>query len=74
MNELLRKAIFDIQFITDTDVEEALTQICEDEHASCNDRCPVFKKCGGCAQNDESETNGCECYKDGARMLQILRK
>ena len=58
--------------ITDRDIEMALYDICDTEHASCSSNCPVFDKIGGFSWREEED--GCGCFKNGRKMLKLLRK
>lgn len=75
MNSLLKKAV-DRQPITDEDVIQELYRICCREHGSCNSDCPVYavngNQCLG-AGRPFDENHGCDCFKDGAKMLRFLR-
>ena len=75
MNTILKKLIKG-EKTYDYDIEEALFQICEDEHSTCNDRCPVyeqnkFQPVG--ADKPFTENRGCDCFKNGKAMLAFLR-
>jgi len=59
------------QNITDKDLEEDLVNICENEHAECNSNCPIFKING---DKVPWVGNNCECFKDGKKMVEFLRK
>ncbi len=74
MNELLTKAIAK-EKIEDGDIAGALFDICEREHSSCNDECPVFEKNGGAVNSNRpfKENRGCDCFKNGPAMLEFLR-
>lgn len=75
MNELLAKAIAKEE-IKDGDIEYALFEICEREHSSCNDECPVYEKNRGCflaSGRPFKENRGCDCFKNGPAMLKFLR-
>ena len=55
------------------DIENALFEVCQDVHASCNEQCPVFEINGGPLDPDTSSC-GCSCFKNGAAMRQFLRE
>lgn len=63
--------------ITDELIKEELYCICDSVHASCNNDCPVFKLNGNevpdTAKNFDIN-RGCDCFKDGAAMLEFIRK
>lgn len=75
MNKLLRKIINKKPF-DDRDIADALYQICEDIHSSCDDNCPVYELNHGCVGEDKprSENSGCDCFKNGKAMLKFLRE
>ena len=57
------------------DIEIALCNICEREHVSCNDYCPVFRlnnsqKPG--SNKPFKENRGCDCFKDGKKMYEFI--
>lgn len=74
MNALLRKAIED-QPIYDSDIADSLYEICDREHSSCNSECPVFEKNYGPLHPERpfNENRGCDCFKNGYKMLDFLR-
>jgi L-lactate utilization protein LutB len=55
------------QPVTDQDIENALYEVCCDEHSSCGNGCPVYEKYG-----DEMPDN-CPFFKNGHEMLKFLR-
>jgi len=75
MNKLLRKIICKKPF-DDRDIADALFQICDDTHDSCNCNCPVYELNNGCVKTDKPfESNqGCDCFKNGRNMLKFLRE
>ena len=70
MNVLMKKLIAGSQ-ITVKDIEYELYEICDREHASCSDACPVYEKNNGIPYN--SQHTNCFCFKDGKSMLEFLR-
>ena len=71
ITKLARNEPFD-----NVDIEQALFDICDDEHGSCNDRCPVYEMNNSYAVNNHKsfkENRGCDCFKNGQRMLAFLR-
>lgn len=65
MNTLVGKLVAK-EPITENDLEDALYEICNREHAGCNNACPVFEKL--------QDYRLCNCFKDGKAMLSFLRK
>ena len=65
MSELIKKLISG-ERITDSDMENELYEICDREHASCNDACPVYKSYGSALPYDA-------CHKNGHAMLNYLK-
>jgi hypothetical protein len=75
MNMLLTKAVAK-EAIEDRDIEYALFEICDREHSSCNDECPVYEKNRGPVNPHRSSSagrRGCDCFKNGPAMLKFLR-
>jgi len=70
MNSLLEKAISG-KNINDADIEDALEEICEEVHSSCNADCPVFEKNGIVPWTED--LSNCTCFKNGSYMLEFLR-
>lgn len=70
MNSLLEKSIFGKK-IDDQDIKQALYEICDETHASCNDMCPVYEKNHGPV--NPTAKYGCDCFKNGKKMLEFLR-
>ena len=57
------------------DIEEALTEICENVHAECDDQCPLFKLHGDVPKcSDDEHYGGCMGFKDGKAMLKFIKK
>jgi hypothetical protein len=59
--------------ITDATIENALSQICEDTHSSCDDGCPVFYINNFNIPNYEDNQPNCDCYRNGRKMLKFIR-
>lgn len=60
-------------------VKQTLSDICEREHAQCNESCPVYKLsmsfiCFGGYQVSEKKVSKCYCYGNGTKMLDFLLK
>ncbi len=69
MNTLLKKTI-NKEEIIDKDIEDELFEVCDREHASCNNECPVYEKF--CP--DKSQSWECPYFKNGKKMLEALRR
>jgi hypothetical protein len=57
------------------EITNALYEICDREHASCNDMCPVFRLNGSQVPdttNDFDVNCGCDCFKNGTAMLKFI--
>ncbi len=63
--------------ISDDVIIEHLSNICEDTHASCNSKCPVYAlndfKIPDSA-HDFNVNRGCDCFKSGTKMLNFIRR
>lgn len=70
METVLRKLIRG-ESVSDEDLEEALYEMCDNEHASCNEYCLIYSE----VLNPERDKSvGCPYFKDGKKMLEALRK
>ena len=56
---------------TEKDAIEILYETCDDNHASCNNNCPVYEDYGDVPL--DSDGNNCLCFKSGVKMLYYLR-
>jgi hypothetical protein len=77
MNEEVLNKMIRGEPVTDADIAEILTDICDREHSSCNDECPVYKANGHAALGSDKpfkSNRGCDCFKNGAAMLRFLRQ
>lgn len=52
--------------------EEYLYEVCDREHASCNNYCPVYKLNHSSVVNPTESDYGCECFKNGKKMLEFI--
>lgn len=60
--------------ISDNDIRSELQEICEREHSSCNSDCPVYFINGNTVPNHiKDNRDGCDCFKDGHKMLEFIR-
>lgn len=70
MNTLLQKTLLK-EPILDCDIEEALYDICDAVHSSCDSQCPVFaSNLGRIPKGKDGE---CKCFKNGQKMLAFMR-
>lgn len=58
--------------ITEAMVEEYFAEICEQEHSSCNNTCPVHDQ-RDCIPWTKDLSN-CRCFKNGKKMLAYIRE
>jgi len=75
MNALLEHAIKGTR-PQEFEIREALTRICQEQHATCNYECPVYEKNGGHPLGYEKpwgKNRGCDCFQNGKKMLAYLR-
>jgi len=53
-------------------IQDLLYEVCDDEHSSCNENCPVYAlNCG--PVNPSRENCGCACFKSGQRMYDFIK-
>ena len=55
---------------TKQDAVDILCGICDDNHSSCNNNCPVYQEFGDIPWNHKG--GNCKCYREGKRMLKYL--
>ena len=63
--------------VTDAMLEEELTNVCENTHASCDETCPVYFLNGFSipdSANDFNVNRGCDTFKNGKKMLAFIRE
>lgn len=63
--------------VADEMLVNGLYEICDDEHAHCNNACPVYRLNGGSVPdtaNDFNVNRGCDCFKNGTAMLKFIRE
>lgn len=72
MNSLIEKAI--VGAINVSDIENELKEICNRVHGCCGTDCPVYSLNGGVPDSvkDFQINRGCDCYKDGKKMLEFI--
>lgn len=59
---------------TEEDLTDALWDICDDVHSSCDFRCPVFDMNGGKIPSKDGHQWNCSCFKNGTAMLKFIRE
>jgi len=62
--------------ITDNDIANELYEICDRVHSSCGPDCPVFMLNDYSVPDTVHDFNvnrGCDCFKDGKKMLEFIR-
>lgn len=69
MEEIILKLIFG-QPVTESDITDALYDVCDDNHSSCNDGCPVYRLNGGTPPG--KNPGNCDCFKNGHAMKQFI--
>jgi len=63
--------------IDERDIEQALYEICDEVHSSCDSLCPVYLLNGNKPVNADKDFNinrGCDCFKSGKNMLKFIRE
>ena len=59
------------------EVENALYEVCDNVHASCNNQCPVYRLNGSKAPDTAKDfivNRGCDCFKSGMKMRAFIIK
>ena len=61
--------------ITDSDINDALYEICDSVHAGCDYNCPVYELNGGLPpkESEYGKKYGCDCFKSGSAMRAFIR-
>ena len=79
MEKILFKVIMK-ELPDENEIINALRNICDDVHASCNEDCPVYSLNRGPLNpkiwgplNPKASDKGCEAFKSGRRMLEFIR-
>ena len=67
--QLITKIILGFS-IENEDITQELYNICDREHASCNNDCPVFAVGGEVPLN--ADGRNCSCFKDGIQMRDFI--
>jgi len=63
--------------INDADIANALYEVCDNTHSSCDDNCPVYRLNGSKTPdtaNDFRKNRGCDTFKNGTAMLAFIRE
>lgn len=68
MNEIILKLVFRQQ-ITEEEIHEALCDICDSVHASCDSECPVFEL----KKELNYDLRTCSYFRDGKAMAKFIR-
>lgn len=71
---LIEKLVLGIK-ISRTEIEQELYYICDREHASCTEDCPVYRLNGGNAPGSDKpfeDNSGCDCFKNGKAMFEFI--
>lgn len=72
---LIEKLVTD-EKVTKDDIYDALNEICESVHSSCDTSCPVNRLNGGEAPDTAGDFNinrGCDCFKNGEKMYKFIK-
>ena len=72
MEVIIRKLIAG-EVVSELDVEDALYEMCDREHASCNSACLVYKLNGNKIPDVLKSNCGCDCFKNGCAMLIFIK-
>jgi len=62
--------------IGDDQIADGLYEICDRVHSSCDGECPVYRLNGYAVPDTAKDFNvnrGCDCFKDGEKMLEFIR-
>lgn len=65
------------QPITEKEIENALYDVCDNVHGSCDCQCPVYSLNGNKVPDTANEyrvNRGCDCFKSGKQMLKFIRE
>jgi hypothetical protein len=61
------------QIPSEKEIKNALYEMCDREHSSCNSDCLVYKLNGNQVPNLENTRCGCDCFKDSTKILEFIR-
>jgi hypothetical protein len=61
------------EVVSELDVEDALYEMCDREHASCSSACLVYKFNGNKIPDLLGTSCGCDCFKSGYTMLNFIK-
>lgn len=63
--------------LTKNELIYELYEICDNNHSSCNNACPVYRLNGSKCVNDPpkpfKENRGCDCFKSGDAMYDFIK-
>ena len=62
------------EHLTLADIHQELYEMCDREHASCNDECLVYRLNGSKVPNESGNRHGCDCFKSGHAMAMFIGK
>jgi len=72
MDMILKKLLKKVEII-DTDIENALYDMCDTEHSSCNDNCIIYEMF--CPEDKHNKSHWkCPYFKSPKKMLNKLRE
>lgn len=54
------------------EIENLLYEICDDEHSSCSNNCPVYALNKG-PVNPSGSSQGCDCFKNGKKAYDFIK-
>jgi len=60
-----------------SEITNALYEICDSVHSSCDNQCPVYRLNGSKAPGEDKpfeENRGCDCFKNGTAMYNFIKK
>jgi hypothetical protein len=72
MNALILRLIAG-EAISDADIDDALYEICEREHSSCNNDCPVYCLLCLLPRRHDLVNGVCPCFKNGTEMRKFIK-
>ena len=56
--------------VTEKDLENALCEVCDDVHSTCDYTCPVYE----IMTQKQRDRHDCPCFKNGKVMLAAIRR
>jgi hypothetical protein len=76
MKDLIVKLVLG-EKVTKKDIYNALYEICDEVHSSCDSGCPVYELNEYKALGFEKpfdENRGCDCFKNGKAMAKFIKE